>query len=382
MHYLSTIAAVLTSIFKARARGGRIKRLLTFVCSFCLFVGTIVIIQQWTKIPISKHVLVFDHPITTDTAKNHYIGVDVRIRSNEGFSFNSNAKRLVFDESFRVWTDHRLKDKATSLPECHDPLQFNYYVGQEIFTGDSVNTEGKYLAKELDNLLVIGHYFNADISEYTTTVPFRGWNYSPYVSGADTIESHSLILADDSKSLSLPLGQKYHKEICKTANIFYGNIRFNWFYLMWEDDPDPIIQEGLSNIDKTPWDFLYLFKMHDISRTYYDFVIMNKSVDQINLTFETTELAEFSKTFADKERQNAKSITASFTGHNLNYPPTYIQKTSFSFCTKNLESSNAQAVRLFFLMTLSSLALVAFLRSLADYVWIIIRKIQKRSRYE
>lgn len=379
MNYLSTISSVFASIFRARARGGRIKRFLTFLFSFIVLVFTIYILQIWTHIPVSRHVIIVDHPVSTNVSSNHYVEVDIKINSDEGFSCNSNNRSLAINKSIRVLICDKDKEKGTTMPASSDISMLNYYLGNNYFTNDSVGTGNQISNRDLSNLLAIGHYYNSDVTSYYHKEPFVGFGKMQDDSnGKDSCAFYRLVFSNSQDCLSLPLGNEYHNKLCETKMSFTGDFWVDWDYLILGSSPDSIIAEEKSTIKSNLGDLLYIFKKHDISRTYFDFIVMSKSVDLINIIFESNEQTLFSKTFGSIEI-NAKTIRASIKGDHNSKDPKILNGAVLSFYTHNLESSNTQKVRLFFIMTLCSFALIAFLKCCSEYFWIFVRKVQKRN---
>ena len=88
MPYYHNLLVLLQGIFHARVRGGRIKRFIIFVMSFAVIIGSIWLMFNWSFVHTSKHIIYLSHPMAVDTARNHYMKVDIHIKSTEGYTVN------------------------------------------------------------------------------------------------------------------------------------------------------------------------------------------------------------------------------------------------------------------------------------------------------
>lgn len=380
MNYFQNLYSLLLGIIHARVKGGGIKRFIIFSLSLVVIGGSVWLMYRWSFIHTSKHIVYLAHPMSVDTASNHGIKVGLEIRSAEGYTLkNRNNDPYVYEHSIRLMPSHLDNGKKVSLPSHNDIKSLNYYLSDSIInSGDSLSS--KYFPiHDVGNLLVFGHYYNCDYTEIQKPEPFRGLIND----GVDKeyLErygaSHTFVIENDPFCLILPLGEKLHRKLSDGNVSFSGDFNVDWYYILFPaNDEVSIFTKTSSSTHINTWD-KGLFKLHDISRHYYEFCIFTQSIDELELTFKTNEMVEFSQPFADaKIDENSISVTISGEHYSETAGLSGCQK--IRFYTKNLESENAQLVRMFLLMTICSFALGFFLKTLSEYLWILVRKIQKR----
>lgn len=118
MKYFQNLYALLLGAFYTRVKGGRIKRFITFLVSVLVIVGSIWLMYRWSFIHKSKHIIYLSHPVAVDTARNHYMKVDLCIRSAEGYTMKKDKEEdhYVYAHSISTTQQHRIKDPGLL---CH-----------------------------------------------------------------------------------------------------------------------------------------------------------------------------------------------------------------------------------------------------------------------
>lgn len=379
MPYYHNLLVLLQGIFHARVRGGRIKRFIIFVMSFAVIIGSIWLMFNWSFIHTSKHIIYLSHPMAVDTARNHYMKVDIHIKSTEGYTVNErDFNPPVYEHTMTITQLHQDKPQNTSLPPSHDIRSLNYYLQDSIIIHDDSLDSELIPINDIGNLIVFAHYYNCDFTETNENKPFHilvhetddeeGHKYSNAL--------HSFIFDNDSLGLAVPLGAQFHKKLADGNVMFPGKYFYEWFYCISPNDEEVVSFCKKSTTRKKYAWLKDLLKLHDISRHYYEFYIFTQSIDEVNLTFQTNEMAEFSHPFTDAQISE-NSISTQIHGDHFSSINGIGGCSAVYFYTRNLESENAQLVRMFLLMTFCAFALGFFLKSLSEYFWIIIRKIQK-----
>lgn len=363
--------------FYTKVRGGRIKRFVTFVVSLIVIASSIWLMYRWSFVHKSKHIIYLAHPLSVDTADNHYMKVDLRIWSAEGFTMRDKEyDSRVYEHSISTTQLHQKKERGVSVTPSHDIRSLNYFLNDSIITySDTLSS--KYIPlSDIGNLVVFGHYYNCDFSEIHRGEPSHGLVHGDYdeeLLGIDG-NSHAFVFDNDPLCLTLPLGAQIHKKLSEER--FPGDFNVDWNYLVTPNNEEVFDFNRVSSSRRGSTWLKEFLKLHDISRHYYEFNVFTQSIDELNLTFQTNEMVEISQPFADA-KIGENSISVRINGDNYSEDGGISGCQRICFHTKNLESENAQLVRMFILMTFCAFALGYLLRTLSEYMWIIIRKIQK-----
>ena len=380
MNYFQNLYSLLLGIIHARVKGGRVKRFVIFCLSLAVVVGSVWLMYRWSFIHTSKHVVYLSHPITVDTASNHAMKVGLEIRTTEGYTLkNRDSDPYVYEHSVRLMPSRLDHGKKVPLPFHNDIKSLNYYLQDSIIiSGDSLSSKF-FPISEPGNLLVLGHYYNCDYTEIQKGEPFRCLIQEDIDKehkgryGA----VHTFVIENDPYCLKLPLGEKLHKKLSDGHVSFSGDFNVDWYYIVFPaNDEVSVFTKTSKSTQLNTWT-KGLFKLHDISRHYYEFCILTQCIDEVELTFKANEMMEISHPFANAKLED-NAISVKISGECYSDQAGLSGSQMIRFYTKNLESENAQLVRMFLLMTLCSFALGFFLKTLSEYLWIMVRKIQKR----
>ena len=380
MKYFQNLYALLLGAFYTRVKGGRIKRFIIFLVSLLVIVGSIWLMYRWSFIHKSKHIIYLSHPVAVDTARNHYMKVDLCIRSAEGYTMKKDKEEdhYVYAHSISTTQQHRIKDPGTSLPSSHDIRCLNYYFNDSIITYRDTLSSKEIPKSDIGNLVVFGHYYNCDFSEVIHGAQIHKLVQGKYEEELKEIDGtlHALVFDNDPLCLKLPLGAKLQKKLSDGKVSFPGDFNVDWNYIISPNNDEVYVLDRKSSSRKVNTRLSDFLKLHDISKHYYEFYVFTQSIDEMNLTFQTNEMVEISQPFADA-KISENSISVRIIGDHYSEGAGISGCQSITFHTKNLESENAQFVRIFILTTFCAFALGFFLRTLSEYIWIIIRKIQK-----
>lgn len=373
MSSLQTIVALLSGIFRTRVRGGRIKRFLVFVSSFIVVLGSIWLMYRWTNIPTSTHIVYLDHPYTVDTDSNHYVEVDFCLTSGEGFTLKDLSGRSdIFVNDIRFTQSNKKKEKNTSLPTSNDVMCINYYLNDSIIVdGDSLSSIF-FDAHDVGNLLVVGHYYNSTHLDNFVHYPEKEF-IPPQDDGCKIA---SFIINNHRFLASLPLSNKFNQKLSDGKVGFTSKFAVDWSYILFSNIGGTQVFRKNSSSYREKYGISELFTLNDISKSNYEFFVFTKSIDKVNIVYEANEIVDFNDIFTTNTRDSRK-ISISLLGDNYSEREGLSGCRGVIFCLRNLESENVQLVRMFLLMTLCSFALGFFLKSSSDYIWVIIRKIQK-----
>ena len=379
MNGLSTLWALLSSLWNTNVRGGRVKRLLALVISLFIAGWSLYLMHVWTHITTSKHVFVVDYPMAKIINDSLYIKADLRIKSNEGYTLQQrNGDLYLFERVIRISQLNKIKSKNTSLPIEHNPEFINYALKQDIFVDspDYINTFPK---EDAENLLLIGHYYSSNLTSMITYYPpEKNCSLEDFVDEkGDTIRSYCFRFINNPQIINMPLVDKLHQKLCEDSVRFPSNFFVDWYYIVFRNNIGPFNFSALTHGEMKSFNIWDLFRPYDISKKQYDIYLYSKGVDEIDIKIEANENVEFSSSW-NKSVKGNNSITINFTGdHGLKqrYGSSHVE-----LFTKNLESENAQQIRMFIAMTLCSIALGYFFKCIYEYVWILVRKIEKRKR--
>ena len=366
-------------IAKARVQGGRVKRLIVLFVSASVIAGSIWLMYRYSFVHKSKHVILLSNPMTLDSASNHYFKADLKIKTADGYTMQERYDNShIFEIKLSLTQLHKKKEPGTSLPAINDVRYLNYCLGDSIisYVGDTIDS--KYFpVGDIGNLIVFGHYYNCDYTEIHREKPWHGLVDEDDNIYSKTGKMHGFVIRNDPACLTLPICKDFHDKLVKGKTSFAGDFNVDWNFLITPNNEETFdFSRNTNNSNKNTW-IGALFKLHDISKRYYEFDVFTKSIDELNLTFESNEMVEISHPFASAHI-NENSIDIRIRGDHYSNSNEYGGYQKIALVTKNLESENTQLVRMFLLMTFCSFALGYFLKTLSDYLWILIRKIQKR----
>lgn len=373
MSFFHSMYVLLIGIAKASVKGGRSKSLFTFLFSSVILVSSIWVMFRFTTIHTAKHILFLSHPMSVDTAANHYMKVDLLIKSTEGYTLKPRKlDPYVYETELGITQLNKIVPQKTKYPICRDVKCLNYYLNDSIITyKDSMYS--KYIPlNNIGNLIAFSHAYNSDFTENNDEVPYHTIGLSKE---KDLPPILAYIFNNDPSCLKLPLGTQLQEKLIDVS--FPGKINVDWYYVITNNDNEKVLFKRESIKNNHSKFYKGLFKLHDISKSYYEFYIFTKAIDELNITFEATEIVEISNAFADSKIGN-NSISFNIKGDHYSNIKGIAGSQKVAFYTKNLESENAQIVRMFFMMTICSFSLGFLLKSISHYIWHIIRKIQKR----
>lgn len=378
-NYFQSLYALLLGILHTRVQGGRLKRFFTFLFSLIVIISSVWLMYRWSYIHTSKQILYLSHPLATDTAQNHYMKVDLRIKSTDGNSLkNRETNPFLYETEMMVESLHQKKEKGKIFQRSHNIKKINDFLKESIVHDEDTLSCKYFPVSDIGNLVVLGIYYNCDYSETFHSEPTH------FLFNSDIDEeytnkygsSHTFVFENDPTCLALPLGRMLQDKLTEGKEHFAGDFNVDWYYMVTPNNEEVMgFQRKSSSRWITSW-IKGFFSMHDISRRYYELDVLTQSIDELNLTFEANEMVEISHPFADA-KIGRNSLKLQIIGDHWSDSPGISGAQKIVFFTKNLESENAQLLRMFILMTLCSFALGFFLKTLLDYLWIIIRKIQK-----
>ena len=233
MNYFQNLYALLLGAFYTRVKGGRIKRFVTFLASLIVIVGSIWLMYRWSFVHKSKHFIYLSHPMAVDTARNHYMKVDLRIWSAEGFTMkNREYDPRVYEHSISTNQLHQAKERGASLPSSHDIQSLNYYLNDSIITYIDTLSSKYFPIGDIGNLVVFGHYYNCNFSEIYRGEPNHGLVHEEYDEKFLGIDGklHAFVFDNDPFCLTLPLGAQLHKKLSDES--FSGDFNVDWNYLV------------------------------------------------------------------------------------------------------------------------------------------------------
>lgn len=360
--FTGPVQAVLKVIDSSFGASGR-KRILLLIA--CLF-GTIVcfvVIRCWTYVPIYTHMIMVDHPFSSDTSSCHFVTADVEIKMYDGYLVYGNqdeTHKMTRSCVFRYKNRPKNPDvKKPSLPTIDD---VNYYVQTNVLSKDG--DEKSLALDEIGNVGVFCHTFNTGGEMLLTQGPYDD-DYNSYVDEFGI--RHNRLLAhafNDDWVLNSP-AYNYLKQ--RLPTFFYDERSGHFVHsyaCVVSDKTDSITSIGHS-IDKDPitmWDKIsyhsqQFVKLQDISRCCYNVYVVTRGVDSIKVKAYLYEDADIVSDNQKTGSNYAESVYSGETDKNV---------CVFSFNAKLLESENTQMVRLFFITTLCAGFFGLFLKYLVQ----------------
>ena len=373
MKILNYIYTLFYGITKVRVQGSIIKRIFTIFVSSTILVLSTWLMFRFTTIYTSKHILYLSHPLSVDTAENHYMKVDLSIKSTEGYTLKSREKDpYLYNTQIKIMQMHEGKGKCNNSFRENDIKRLNYFLHDSLITYKDTLYSSLIPISDIGNLLVFGHYYYCD---FTRTHKEEPSHQIKKIEEKNMPTLFAYIFDNDPYIVKLPLGAQLNN---KFANHLYfpGNFNVDWYYLI-TDNSEEIASFNRSSSSKkhNRW-YEGLFKLHDISKSYFEYYIFTQAIDELNISFEANEMVEFSNAFANTDISE-KSICFHITGDHYSDRKGLSGSQEISFYTKNLESENAQLVRMYFMMTICSFSLGFLLKSIYDCIWVYIKSLKR-----
>lgn len=252
--FTGPIQAVLRVIDSSFGASGRKRLLLLFSC----LLGTLVcfvVIRCWTYVPIYTHIIMIDHPFSSDTSSCHFVIADVEVKMYDGYLVYGNQDEThKMSRSCIFRYENRLKNFGVKRPSFPTADDVKNYVGTNIISKDG--DDKSFTLNEMGNVGVFCHTFNTGGETLLTQGPYDV-DYSYQVDEYGI--RHKRILAhafNDDAVLSSP-AYKYLKQRLPTFFYDERSGHFSHSYACIVSDKTDSISSIGHSIDKDPvslWD--------------------------------------------------------------------------------------------------------------------------------
>ncbi len=309
-------------------------------CAFCIFVYF-----QWNKIPVHEHNIVIEHLLTNDTSVCPVPVICLNMNYGSTIDTELPRAKTAFN---KCWMDtvNKANRKRVQLKRTKQDLYL--LLGSELYNEIEKSWRDSILpGDKIKEIIYLRDTRNVDSYDKVSEHHINSYIYSTRIWGIN-----------DSRLDSTPV-LKYNKHLYvddwrvkKGKELKRKYITYSGFILS-----DKLCYGELEFPDKRNNSFNNMFKMEDISQSYYRLAFTSHSIDSVRLVVDFVGAA----TFSDMGMKPDIVGMSSFEFNNV-FPIPVLSEITFHATFQ--ETQNLQVIRCFFLTALITLLITLAIKSL------------------